>query len=29
MDEYAAFIAPVLDATSAGHIGDEHPDSRK
>jgi len=29
MDEYGAFVTRVLDATSAGHIGDEHPDSRK
>jgi chromate reductase len=29
MEEYAAFVQRVLDATSPGHIGDEHPDSRK
>jgi hypothetical protein len=28
LGEYAAFVARVLDATSAGHIGDEHPDSK-
>ena len=29
MDEYAAFVARVLTANAPGHIGDEHPDSRK
>lgn len=29
MDEYAAFVARVLDATSPWQIGDEHPDSHK
>ncbi|MGO4384882.1 NADPH-dependent FMN reductase [Specibacter sp. RAF43] len=29
MDEYCAFVQRVLAATAPGHIGDEHPDSRK
>lgn len=29
MEEYGAFVARVLAATAPGHIGDEHPDSRK
>jgi chromate reductase, NAD(P)H dehydrogenase (quinone) len=29
IDEYAAFVQRVLAATAPGHIGDEHPDSRK
>lgn len=29
MDEYCAFVQRVLAATAPGHIGDEHPDSKK
>jgi chromate reductase len=29
MEEYSAFVQRVLAANAPGHIGDEHPDSRK
>ena len=29
MDEFGAFVQRVLDATAPGHIGDEHPSSKK
>lgn len=29
MDEYGAFVERVLAVTAPGHIGDDHPDSRK